>query len=109
MRRPDTPEEDVLLALRIGLNVTDLRHSREILGSDVDARIDDALFQLRNLGPDRRGSREVSEQGLSTGLARLTSALGRLPPSAETIKGMGAAIGLRLDLDPRFGGGEATP
>jgi uncharacterized membrane protein YccC len=108
-RGQDAPEKDVLLGLRIGLNVADLRRCREFLGDTAGARIDDTLWQLGNLAANRRRSSAVSRRSLSTALSRLSTALGRLPQSGERIEGMAAVMGLRLDLDPRFGGSEAMP
>lgn len=107
-RDHDAPKEDVLLALRIGLNVADLRCCRE-----SDGRIDDALSELANLYPYRRGStddsRRRSRRHLCARFAQIATALARLPVSEETMQGMTAAMGIRLDLDSHFCARGAKP
>jgi uncharacterized membrane protein YccC len=105
---PDAGRADVLLGLRVGLNLVDLRRCEAILGSPARTHIDDALHQCCNLAVPGAGT-AFERQCLSKVLEHLFSMLGHLPPSRERTEGLAAAIGLRLDLDPRYGGGEAAP
>jgi uncharacterized membrane protein YccC len=102
--------KDVLFGLRIGLNVADLQQSKVGLGGIAAARIDDALRLLGNLDPAGSGSAAVTKRRLlSLRLGRLATTLSRLPPSNARMEGRHAVMGLRLDLDPRFSGSEASP
>jgi uncharacterized membrane protein YccC len=106
-RAADPHEKDILFALRTLLNMTELRHSGKALGGATGERIEETLSQLGSVGPDRHERGVVLGRRLSTGLARLSTALYRMPPSAERLEGMIAVMALRLDVDPLFGGSEA--
>jgi uncharacterized membrane protein YccC len=108
-REPNAPEEDILLDLRVLLNIAGLRQAGSALGNGSSRRIDETLWQVGNLGLDRREDRGVLGRNLSTAFDRLSATLNRLPPSGERTEGMTAVMGLRLDLDPHLRGSTVPP
>jgi uncharacterized membrane protein YccC len=102
-RPPSAAEGDILLDLRILLNIADLRRASNALGGLPGARIDETLLRLGNLDSNRSEHGGVLGRSLSTALARLSTMLSHLPPSPERMEGMAAVMGLRLDLDPFLG------
>jgi uncharacterized membrane protein YccC len=105
---PDAQKADVLLGLRVGLNVVELRRCGATLGGTARGRIDDTLQQLGNLKSRSGSDSEDSRRKLSGLLGRLSAVLRHLPTSRERMVGIAAIIGLRLDLDPRLNGSEAV-
>jgi uncharacterized membrane protein YccC len=101
---PDGAHVDVLAGLRIGLNLTDLRRSEEVLPQNAGLRIDSAISQLGALDPEKRERSAAARLHLSIGLTRLSTVLDRLPPSEERLDALVAVTGLRLDLDPLLHG-----
>jgi uncharacterized membrane protein YccC len=96
---PSLPEQDLLLHLRVLLNIEDLRHAGKALGGRASRQIDEALLQVGHLDADRRERLGSLGRSVSTALERLLHMLNRLPPSRKRTDGMAAVMGLRLDLD----------